>query len=317
MSGGLSKDWRNWRRRVTNLAEALALEHGGNRLPIPLREIAERRCVKHVVFQPMWLDGSTSVYRDGFTVYIRAEEWQVADFQRRWDNPEDSGRSLPTRTRFTVAHEICHTFFFDIDKPITECRVDVKRKKTIQNVERECNLGAARMLLPERFLKSRASRGNLWDVESLVELRREAGVSPSCLLNRLKHSSAKNEESRVIAYIVKEGDDFRIHELLMPLQLKRLFPKMAKDSFVKQYLYEPDLILWGGSDSEVVTDMSVLTAKRKAVQRCVISATRVYGGNESFFFAVYLKGGPRVIVPSRMSGKVEKGGFRHRMSSTM
>lgn len=84
------------------------------------------------------------------------------------------------RIRFTMAHEICHTFFYEL---VPELKFGLCGRDDQE--EWLCNLGAATLLIPNRLLKSRAS-GLAVCLESLCDLATRFSVSLSTMLLRLR-----------------------------------------------------------------------------------------------------------------------------------
>jgi len=90
------------------------------------------------------------------------------------------GGSAQTRSRFTIAHELCHTFFYEI---VPELKFGSREANPEE--ERLCNLGASELLIPTRSLKTRAKKYQV-SVTSLEELARMYVVSPEAMLLRLR-----------------------------------------------------------------------------------------------------------------------------------
>jgi hypothetical protein len=85
-----------------------------------------------------------------------------------------------TRMRFTMAHEICHTFFYEL---VPELKF--KLHDTDVSEERLCNVGAAAMLVDERSVRRRAKEMPI-SLDSLDQLAHVFGVSESTMLLRLR-----------------------------------------------------------------------------------------------------------------------------------
>jgi len=85
-----------------------------------------------------------------------------------------------TRSRFTIYHELCHTFFYEF---VPELKFGCF--ETDEEEERLCNLGAAELLVPARSLKKQA---NLLSpsIESLEYLAKMYAVSSDMMLLRLR-----------------------------------------------------------------------------------------------------------------------------------
>jgi hypothetical protein len=88
--------------------------------------------------------------------------------------------AAPTRSRFTIAHELCHTFFYEI---VPELKYGVTG--TDPEEERLCNLGASELLIPAKSLRSCAQK-YLISLSSLEELAAKYVVSPEAMLLRLR-----------------------------------------------------------------------------------------------------------------------------------
>lgn len=88
--------------------------------------------------------------------------------------------SCEERIRFTIAHEICHTFFYEF---VPELKF--REHYTDDQEEALCNFGAASFLIPARGVRSRASKLSV-STESLNALAEEYGVSLSTMFIRLR-----------------------------------------------------------------------------------------------------------------------------------
>lgn len=99
-----------------------------------------------------------------------------------------------TRQRFTIAHELGHYLLHNQQEQIHidhEFRARFRRNNLssegTDSKEREANLFAASLLMPEEFLeKDLEDEIDLFDDEFLYNLARRYGVSTQALVNRLK-----------------------------------------------------------------------------------------------------------------------------------
>lgn len=103
------------------------------------------------------------IYADGFVMSLR------------------SGQS-DGRLRFTKAHEICHTFFYEL---IPELKFCLHTTDPVE--ERLCNIGAEEILMPLARISAEAEHMPV-SIESLEQLARRFGVSPSAMLVRLRQA---------------------------------------------------------------------------------------------------------------------------------
>jgi hypothetical protein len=85
-----------------------------------------------------------------------------------------------TRTRFTIAHELCHTFLYEIVPELKFGSQEVDEAE-----ERLCNLGAAELLIPARSVRAEAKTLNM-SIDSLEKLAAMYVVSSETMLLRLR-----------------------------------------------------------------------------------------------------------------------------------
>lgn len=85
-----------------------------------------------------------------------------------------------TRLRFTLAHEICHTFFYEFVPEIKFAPHPIDPFE-----ERLCNLGAAELLMPAAAVERNASQRPIC-MQSLCELASEFSVSIAAMFVRLR-----------------------------------------------------------------------------------------------------------------------------------
>lgn len=108
-----------------------------------------------------FIEPTGSTFADGFTMVLK------------------KGSSEP-RMRFTMAHEICHTFFYELVPALK-----FVPHSPDQYEERLCNLGAAALLMPTAALKRRAKSMPVC-LESLESLSHDFSVSLPTMAIRLK-----------------------------------------------------------------------------------------------------------------------------------
>lgn len=86
----------------------------------------------------------------------------------------------PTRIRFTAAHEVCHTFFYEYvpDLKFGASAVDADE-------ERLCNIGAAEFLMPSKSVQEEAAKTRI-GLKSLGNLASQFSVSNEAMMSRLR-----------------------------------------------------------------------------------------------------------------------------------
>ncbi len=101
-------------------------------------------------------------YSEGFTMLVKKKQPQA-------------------RVRFTIAHEICHTFFYEI---VPELKF--VSHQTDPAEERLCNFGAAALLMPNDDTM-KATHKIMPSIVVLEQLAEHYGVSLEAMFLRLRH----------------------------------------------------------------------------------------------------------------------------------
>ena len=101
-------------------------------------------------------------YSEGFTMLVKKKQPQ-------------------SRIRFTIAHELCHTFFYEIAPELK-----FVPHQTDPEEERLCNVGAAALLMPNDDVM-RATRKVTPSLLVLEQLAEHYGVSLEAMFLRLRH----------------------------------------------------------------------------------------------------------------------------------
>jgi Zn-dependent peptidase ImmA (M78 family) len=173
-------------------AEALAGAVSKNEFPVLLRPLSERRRVTSVDFCPLLVDAMLTTHPNGFRILLNSGGGRAQELKERYCN-ESKGRILPSRLRFSIAHELAHTFFYDLkgESPKLSKKFTSGGGKTeLENLERHCNTIASHLLLPTQMLAAEFLKIKTVTPESILELAQTTGVSPQALLFRLDKSDS-------------------------------------------------------------------------------------------------------------------------------
>lgn len=168
------------RRKIETLVQELLDEHDITQAPVPVDPIAKAHGAR-VYYQSLEDDVSGFLYRDDKQTVIGVNTHHA-----------------PVRQNFTKAHELGHLLLHDRDvEPLHvdhSFRVVRLRDRTSSDgkdeAEREANLFAATLLMPEAFLEADLAELDyldLLDDSDLLDLARKYGVSTQALVNRLKN----------------------------------------------------------------------------------------------------------------------------------
>lgn len=123
--------------------------------PVNLRLLFGRRRIKGYAVSKMEEDGRLLVNRDGFKIEVK-DSWE-------------------TRTRFTLAHEIGHTFFYDLDRHPPQ---RLLQSTHLKDEEAFCSILAAELLMPAQMVATELGKQEGWGdlTDPTVVLRRLADL---------------------------------------------------------------------------------------------------------------------------------------------
>jgi hypothetical protein len=179
-------------RALLSEADSLASRASKNEFPVLLRPIADRRKVTSVDFCPLLVDAMLTTHSEGFRILLNSDGGRAQELKERYQN-ESKVKLLHPRLRFSIAHELAHTLFYDLKKttPTISKKFTAGGGRTeLENLEKHCNTIASHLLLPTQiftvgFLKLKAITP-----ESIANFARTAGVSLQAFLLRLGRSDS-------------------------------------------------------------------------------------------------------------------------------
>jgi len=173
-------------------ADALASRTAKSEFPVLLRPIAERRRVTSVEFCPLLVDAMLTTHPNGFRILFNSNGAIPSVLQERYKN-ESREQIMTSRLRFSLAHELAHTFFYDLSAAqprVAKQFASGGGRTALENLERNCNQLASHLLLPTLMLKAEFLRLKVINPESILELARKAGVSIEVLVRRLSENNS-------------------------------------------------------------------------------------------------------------------------------
>lgn len=257
MAKKLSQKWRNWREQVRSRADFLTRTLSLESLPISLAGLAAECKVGRVIFRPMLVDGGLSKAPDGFWMYVGCDEDEAQELSRKFSDHNDGGKTLPARMRFTIAHELIHTFFFDVSRGEPQSRVSGSHYRELGSLERECNRGAARLLVPERLLHQAINAGpiDVFEPEELTALARRFRVSLETLLRCLQPLGLRSPDNGGVFYLCEDKDRLLVSAFALTGPAYGSLPNIQFGAEAKQIAYHPDLLVFGGNLRKVSIDV--------------------------------------------------------------
>jgi len=227
---GRSEKWRDWRRHIAGRCDILTREMSP---PIPLQEIYSRCKVKKVVFQPMLVEAGLAIDDDGFVVFVSCDEEAKQEWTSAFNDANQRGRFLPGRVRFSMAHELIHTFFYDTEQKPYRKKIRETHHKEIDSLETACNYGASQLLLPTRQLRTDTNKSDFLSTRRIVDLARKYRVSIECLIHRLEYLEDWTAERGILVYLKEVNDEYRIRAIAKSASVRGLFENAINDSDYK------------------------------------------------------------------------------------
>jgi len=112
---------------------------------------------------------------------------------------------LSSRQRFTIAHELTHTFYYDKNAGIPQ---RAKGSPKGSALERLCHIGAGQILVPDTLLKREtATRGEIGSAEAILDLAGVFEVSPDVIIRRVHaaQGAASYDFAAIFVDVSNEG----------------------------------------------------------------------------------------------------------------
>lgn len=162
--------------KVQSLLSHHAKVQGSLRPPIEPEKMAGLCSVLCVEHRQMIPEGVLTPVPGGFKIYLQSNfaNHPGAKFRRR----------------FTLAHELAHTFFYELGGDVPKPK---KRSPRGGVLERLCHVGASQILVPDVLLKQELANKNNGEVasaESIIYLAKVFQVSVEVIMRRIHETGA-------------------------------------------------------------------------------------------------------------------------------
>lgn len=194
----------NFRAYETRAIEVL--HQAGLREPVDLAAVA-RVCKVHTLeFRNMLLDGALEPVAGGFKIYLYDQECER-------ETELTSEIRLSRRQRFTLAHEIGHTFFFDT-RVSTPTRL--KTVPPYHLLESLCDRIASELLLPETLLKACVKRWEPLSAQLVLRIADRLDASFEAVLRRFARSPDLVSSNRAVLLLEprRNGDVYIVAQFI-------------------------------------------------------------------------------------------------------
>jgi hypothetical protein len=186
--------------RITALFQKYRHGHLIEDLPIRLEVLAECAGVISIEDREMIPEALVAVEKTGFKSYLQSNFKELPGFR--------------VRRRFSLAHEIAHTFFYEEVDGVLKPMRDAPRGS---NLESACHQAAGLLLVPDTCLsKELAKSSNGFTLEDVLPLSRTFDVSAEVMLRRLAQHGVF-DAARIAPILTRAGI---IEFALYPPELK-------------------------------------------------------------------------------------------------
>lgn len=192
--------------------------------PVDLFKVASLRLIRKITVRPMIPRGGLVPVDCGFAMYVRGDKRLEID-----SSDSEQRGILSSRQRFAVAHEIAHTFFFDLERAEAEL-------PTTMTLERLCDHGAGFLLMPPELLKLRLPGPDEIDIALVRQVARDFDVSLSAALRTLGAISAVSPAARCIALVGRARDEAQVEAVCFGTGLLRTLPRPALFATLREWL---------------------------------------------------------------------------------
>ena len=166
-------DWARFiEHRVENILNNSGCCKTGTGPPVDLEGLRAAFRIVAMEARPMIPEAATEITSGGFKIYLQSNFAEL---------PETT-----SRRRFTLAHEFCHTLFFDDCADVPK-RID--GAPTRDALEKLCHKGAGLLLVPTPLLRTetKALKGEITS-KDIPSLARRFAVSVEVILRRLQET---------------------------------------------------------------------------------------------------------------------------------
>ncbi len=219
---------RYW--RADNLADFLPSTLGMFRPPVDLFAVARHRRVKKVAFRFMIPRGVLLPVEGGFEVYLRDSNRK--DFDTSETEPEGL---LSPRQRFSLAHEIAHTFFYKFSGSVPAPDDAVSNGPELEKI---CDRTAGHILVPTDLLKREVGDYERIDAAFVRSVASKFRASLTVLIERLSIVEPSNPFERCVLLAKRLDGDAEIRAVYFGVGLLRTLTRPSKYTRVTEWIAE-------------------------------------------------------------------------------
>lgn len=259
----VSKRWDMRRYDALALAESIASQAGVG-FPVNLQKLAAQCRVEAIRFRPLIVDGALGITPGGFEIMIRCKSFEATELNDLLDAAPD-GSQLPARiihkARFTIAHELAHTLFYDLKALPPKRKFPVRTHREAKALEQACNKTAAALLLPKEAIRRYFGTSDFRDPKTIATIAAIGLVAQSVTITRIPDIDSTLQPRAILATVRREGNRLEIENLWRHYSFLSRFPKLKRKVPLDVALDDPiallDLRIFGGYLCETSFDVQI------------------------------------------------------------
>jgi Zn-dependent peptidase ImmA (M78 family) len=236
--------------------------------PVDLHEVAVAGGVLSIEEREMVPEAAMAIVSGGFRIYLQSNFINLPGTRKR--------------RRFSLAHEISHTFFYEsrggIFTPVPKAPRGAK-------LEAACHHGARLLLIPHRCITTELRQLNRpVNAADVVNLARKFDVAIEPMLRRLGEIGAfKSAETAIVLVYLSNKQSASIEHAICPPWLQSLLPVPARKESLSSWLRA----LRGEPQAEIATIIE------KGLERETIfgnmKVSPFYAGGSQVIFEFYIE----------------------------
>jgi hypothetical protein len=260
---------RDCRWSVENWATALIANLRISKPPIDLFEVARSRLIRNVKFRYMIPRGGLIPIANGFEIYMRdtrSQEMEVAG--------TEPVALFSRRQRFTLAHEIAHTYFYTFSpKKSPEVVINAPKGLILESI---CDKAAGQILVPTEMLRKRLEGSDELNIEFVQNIATSFNVSLTVALRRLGACSIPSARCVILARrLIRDSE---IQACCFGTGLLKYLPRPTKFSELGEWLpMLPPSIKGGKGDCQWETSRA---------GQSLLFETKAMGSDDTFMLQV-------------------------------
>ncbi len=164
----------------------------------------------------------------GFEIYLQHPEPRDILITR----PESRGL-LSVRQRFTLAHEIAHTFFYSHSDGLPRAMNDTPHPLVL---EQFCNRGARQILMPTDRVKAALAPHEPVDLATVQNLARRFRASLAVVLDRLAEIRPDDAMERCLVLAKRAGGGAQINQVYFGIGLLTSLPRPRRFTDITDWI---------------------------------------------------------------------------------